>query len=110
MSTTALPANSADPPAAAAGRPADSAVGVTSPAAVVVETAGAQPSRTGTPKILIALAILAACWFVLYGQNQLQDIAGPLLLVVNLMIISTPCRGGWTAGACRGRWARWPRR
>lgn len=53
----------------------------------------AQPPQAGTPKILIALAVLAAGWLVLYGINQLQGIAGPLLLVVNLMIIAYPVQG-----------------
>lgn len=48
-----------------------------------------EPVR-GLPRVLLALGVLAAGWLVLFALNQLQGIAGPLLLVVNLLVIAQP--------------------
>lgn len=48
------------------------------------------------PRLLWALIALAGAWIVLTGLHELQNIAAPLLLVVNLVIVAHPIQARLT--------------
>lgn len=53
-------------------------------------------SRPALPRVLLALVVVAAAWFALQAMHELQAIVGPLLLVVNLMILAHPVQAWLT--------------
>ena len=48
------------------------------------------------PRALLALVMLAGGWLALQAIHELQAIVGPLLLVVNLMILAYPVQAWLT--------------
>ena len=64
--------------------------------AAAAPDAGTPLGRPGLPRILLTLVVLASAWFALQAIHELQAIVGPLLLVINLMILAYPVQARLT--------------